>query len=467
MSSLFENALEKLANKNERAFDDFGEYLANQWLPNGVGDLARGDWQGAWGSLGVLGVGSYVMANRDFLGRPIVSNSMEKMENRDQYTRRTSQIAYWAGQAFNLSPQKLDYVGENLLGGWWKAQKALFPIGAENWDLTLGVQNTYIKDNQYSNDVINRLYDGRDAAEKKKNSNPGDMDKAITYKNYNNMATFYSRYNQIAKNVVDRETRQVVLNTVMEFEKSVESGKKTEARKVVEDLCVKLGETDLMPSVVQTVIKDDNKKEHALAPDEYVAYQLDYLSRYWEYLEAALEQSGNRKTAYLEALVTTIKERAAEDAKTAALRHRGVYSQAQTDSKGMEKEGLSLEEQIVVKTLIRSAGTNARKEEQLKAIEKGMEVSEERAKELWAIVKSYKYSADDLDEDATTRYEYAKRHYNYSEEDFLRIYNGLKLAESQKRKDRIKALTNLGYSYDDARKAVDNVFDKPLKEMRK
>ena len=129
MSSLFESALEKLANKNERAFDDFGEYLANQWLPNGVGDLALGDWQGAWGSLGVLGVGSYVMANRDFLGRPIVSNSMEKMENRDQYTRRTSQIAYWAGQAFNLSPQKLDYVGENLLGGWWKAQKALLPIG--------------------------------------------------------------------------------------------------------------------------------------------------------------------------------------------------------------------------------------------------------------------------------------------------------------------------------------------------
>lgn len=84
---------------------------------------------------------------------------MQNLEPKSRYTDRTSKIAYWVGQAFNTSPVMIDYFFTQTLGGWWKAQKALFPVGHESADYTLGVRNTYIKDNQYSTDLVNWMYD--------------------------------------------------------------------------------------------------------------------------------------------------------------------------------------------------------------------------------------------------------------------------------------------------------------------
>ena len=239
-----------------------------------------------------------MMGNRDFLGKPIVSESLKSLENKDQYTNRTSKLAYWIGQAFDQSPQMIDFFFQQVLGGWWKYQKALFPVGGENVDYTLGVQGQYVKDNQYSTDLVNNLYDGLDKADKHKNSNPGDTGAAIAYKWFNNMTTFYSRYYKLAKNEtetnVTRGVRQTVLNMISEFEKNIDHDYKTSEQQAVEDICLNSGNTESLPGVMQSTIKDDSGANHNLTASQYVEYQTEYLSDYWDYVEAALERSTDK-----------------------------------------------------------------------------------------------------------------------------------------------------------------------------
>ena len=193
LSSLMETSAEYFHGKNEYAFDEFYQYFADTTLPNVVADVAQGDFYGAIGSLGFIGVGAYMMANRDFLGKPIESGGMQYLEPKDRYNERTSKIAWAIGQAFNWSPQMIDFFFQQTLGGWWKAQKALLPVGSENVDLTLGVQNTYVKDNVYSQDIVNRLYDYAEASGQKSKSHPDDIEAAIMAKRDANMTEFYSR----------------------------------------------------------------------------------------------------------------------------------------------------------------------------------------------------------------------------------------------------------------------------------
>ena len=316
LSSFFETCMEYGIGKNDHAFDEFYDYAADTCLPNVVADLAQGDWQGAIGSLGIVGIGAYLMANRDFLGKPIESAGMQYLEPKDRYNERTSKIAYAIGQAFNVSPQKADYFFSQILGGWWKSQKALFPVGGENVDYTLGVQNSYIKDNQYSTDIVNRLYDMEEKSQQAKNSAPGDIEKAIAAKRDNSMTTFYSRYNAIAKNTsgtASRSTRQVVLDMILEYEKSAEDGTYTRAEKAVLDVVRKTGDTGTyMPSVMNTVVKDGKDKQHQLSDVQYVEYQTDYLRIYYEIIEDALPDAKS------DAEKAAIVKHAKETAKTTA-----------------------------------------------------------------------------------------------------------------------------------------------------
>lgn len=292
LTSFFETCMEYGIGDNDHAFDEFYSYAADNWLPSVFSDVAQGDIAGAIGSLGIVGVGSYMMANRDFLGRPIVSSGLQNLEAKDQYNDRTSKIAYWVGQAFNTSPQMVDYFFNSVLGGWWKSQKALFPVGKENVDFTLGVQNSYIKDNQYSTDLVNWLYDKAEASQKAKNSDSGNMEKAITYKMDSNMTTFYSRYYKLAKNGAEttatRTTRQTVLNMILEYQKAADNGKLTAAQRAVYAVCERQGSTENLPSVMQSTIKDGNEVPHTLSDVQYVEYQTDYLRLYWNYVEANL-----------------------------------------------------------------------------------------------------------------------------------------------------------------------------------
>ena len=323
LSSFMETAMEYGIGENDHAFDEFYAYAAQNLLPKIASDIAQVGDKGVVetgmsivGNLGMVGVFGYMGANRDFLGRPIVSNGLQILEPKDQYTNRTSKIAYWVGQAFDASPTMIDYFFQQTLGGFWKWQKALLPVGSENVDKTLGVQNTYIKDNQYTTDIVNWMYDQADRSSKAKNSDKGNMEKAITARMDENMTTFYSRFYAISKNEKEnnaiRGARQTVLNMLLEYQKATDNGTVTDAQKAVYAIVQREGNTEYLPSVMQTTVKDGNKQEHSLAPNQYVEYQTDYLRLYWEYVEDNMlgAESYDEKLAVLEAAKTVAMETA-------------------------------------------------------------------------------------------------------------------------------------------------------------
>ena len=295
LSSFIETCIERYANDNPDAFDEFYDYATDMFMPSAISNLAQGDVYGSLGSLGVAGVASYMMANRDFLGKPIESNALRSLEPKDRYTNRTSKIAYWAGQAFNTSPTMIDYFFQQTLGGFWKAQKALFPVGSENIDYTLGVQGTYVRDNQYSTDLINRLYDGSEKAAQKSKSHSDDVKAAMTARQYDRMTAFYGRYSKLSKGVATtestRSTRQTVLNMVNEFNKTMESGYRTEEQAALDKIIEQTGDPSLYPAVMSDQVKDYDGVKHPLTAEAYVEYQTNYNDLYWQYAEIAMNDS--------------------------------------------------------------------------------------------------------------------------------------------------------------------------------
>lgn len=325
LSSFFECCMEYGIGKNDHAFDEFFAYASENFLPAIANDIAQIGTKGVKetgmniiGSLGLIGVFGYLGANRDFLGRPIVSSGLQNLEAKDQYTDRTSKIAYLLGQVFNGSPEEIDYFMQQVLGGWWKGQKALFPVGEKNLDWTLGVGNTYIKDNQYSTDLTNWLYDHADTTAKAKNSDPNNIEKALAAKWDSFMTDFYGKYYSKAKedsnSTAARGTRQLVLNMIREYQKGIDGGYKTEWQKAVEAVCIETGSTEYLPSVMQGEVKDGEGNKHELSDVQYVEYQTDYLRLYWEIVEETMSSnmSTEAKANILEAAKNVAKERATE-----------------------------------------------------------------------------------------------------------------------------------------------------------
>lgn len=354
LSSFFETCMEYGVGENDHAFDEFYSYATENFLPSVASDITQvGEnglvetGMGIIGSFGIVGVVGYLGANRDFLGRPIVSSGLQSLEKKDQYTDRTSKIAYWLGQAFNASPTQIDYFFQQVLGGWWKAQKALFPVGKENVDYTLGVRNTYVKDNQYSTDLVNWMYDQADISSRAKKSDPSDLNKAITAKMDGNMTTFYSRYYKLAKNqretTATRAARQTVLDMISEYRKATDTGSLTAAQRAVYSLCEAVGNTDNLPAVMKAEVKDGNGRKHTLSDIQYVEYQTEYNRLYWENVEANLADATG--TAEKNAVLTAAKAVAKEQATNRVLARIGATQTKYTT----EFEGVSTNDVITYK----------------------------------------------------------------------------------------------------------------------
>jgi hypothetical protein len=177
LESLFERALEYYRDDNEVAFDEYFDYFAEQVFPPIFSEIAelpvhaatKGNQAaledlgiGLAANTGVYGVLMQTAMNKNYMGSPIVPKSFEKLAPRQQYNKKTSQAAYLIGQALDISPMKLDHFMDNVFGFIWDYQKALFPIDAGDVkgeaDPWFGVKNKYIRDNLYSNNVSNRIY---------------------------------------------------------------------------------------------------------------------------------------------------------------------------------------------------------------------------------------------------------------------------------------------------------------------
>lgn len=339
LSSFMESATERVLMDDKHAMDGFYEYATDVMLPGGVAELAQGDLNGVVGSMGIFGVGAYLNANRDFLGRPIVSNALTHLEPRDRYNDRTSKMGFWLGQAFNQSPQKIDFFFEQTLGGLWKYQKAVFPVASENRDLTLGVYNQYIKDSQYSTDLLNRMYDRTEASEMAKNSDPDDMDKAIWYKMDNNLSTFYGRFYKLSKedsrSEQARAARKAVLEMINEYEITRESGQDpTPFESVwgeVFDVVRETGKTELLPKVLNPLIKSEKGYGTDLNAQQYLEYQTKYNDLYADIVADALQNARNDSEKY--ALIAKANEVAQERAQDYMLKRLGVPETSAIEAK--------------------------------------------------------------------------------------------------------------------------------------
>lgn len=351
LSSFFETCLEYGVGENDHAFDEFYAYASENFLPAIANDIAQVGSKGLVetgvnivGSFGLIGIVGYLGANRDFLGRPIVASGLQNLEKKDQYTDRTSKIAYWLGQATGGSPEQIDYFFQQILGGWWKGQKALFPVGEKNKDYTVGVANTYIKDNQYSTDLTNWLYDHADTTARAKKSNPTDIEKAIMAKWDSNMTDFYGTYYKKAKNnssaTASRSTRQLVLDMIREYQKGIDGNFKTSLQEAVEAVCVSNNSTEYLPSVMSAEVTDGNGKKHNLSDVQYVEYQTDYLRLYWETVEDTM--TNNMSTSKKAQILLSAKQVAREQATERTLNRIGATSSDfATTYKGIENDDLT------------------------------------------------------------------------------------------------------------------------------
>lgn len=383
LTSAMESGLELGVGGNKHAFDGFWSYAASNYLPNVASDLAQGDWKGALGGLGIIGIGTSMVANRDFLGRPIESAGMQYLEPKDRYNDRTSKLAYWAGQAFNVSPQMTDYFFNNVLGGWWKYQKALFPVGEENRDWTLGVKNTYVKDNQYSQDLSNWLYDKADKSSQASKSNPDDFSKKITAKTDSNMISFYGNYNKLSKNdtksTAARVTRQLVLDMIREYQKAADNKSQTDAEKEVYAICEAHGDVDILPGVMQTSIKDADGKEYSLSAVDYVEFQTDYLGIYWESVSQALD--GVKGDAQRYSVLKSVKDAAKEQAKVRALKRMGAKT---TTVWGDKYSGASTYDVAYFKANADADGNGSVSQAEAEALLRKMDLTNAERADLWA-----------------------------------------------------------------------------------
>lgn len=321
-ASFFADVLNRAVDGDPYAFNAFYEYASNALLPSVASDVAQLDLYGAIGNLGLIGVVAYMAANRDFLGRPIESTAMRNLLPEDRFTEKTAITSKWLGRAFSKipgapdalkSPAMWDYFLSNTLGGFQKANKALFPVGSENRDWSLGVKNTWVKDARYSTDLVNWMYDRAEASSQEKRSNPDDPAIAVRAKMDDNLKSFYSSYYALAKNEKETEestsARQTVLNVISEYRLAADYESPSGAEEVVRGVAERLDDTSLLPGVMNTYVKNRKGEKITLSAPDYVKYQMDYLRIYWEGVErlANRNMSDSRLAESIQKAKTTAK----------------------------------------------------------------------------------------------------------------------------------------------------------------
>ena len=134
------------------------------------------------------------------------------------------------------------------------------------------------------------------------------------------MKSFYSRYYALTKgqkeDAAARRAKRVVLDMIVEYRKASDNGDESEAQKVIYDLIDRCHDTSLLPSVMQTKVKDADGLEHSLRDYQYVEYQTTYNALYWGYVEDNLTGSETdvEMIAIIKKAQTIAKERATEKA---------------------------------------------------------------------------------------------------------------------------------------------------------
>ena len=278
--------------------------MAENLLPPALSSLVQGDLYGAAGDFGVVGALVQVAANKDYLGRDIEPSYITKLPSRERFKSETSKLAYGLGQITGWSPLKIDYFCSNMLGGFWKAQKALLPMeGKSDWSLTMG--SRFVKDSLYSTDIVNMAYDLRDKLETTASGKAATTEDIIRAKFADKTVSFYGKYNSLAKaepeTTAARFTRQVVLDILNGTNGYLRGWGGSDSMdwvvKVIAESESMNAEKLPIPNFMSDTIKDVAGNERKLTAAQYVTYQEIYNTEYWKYVDI-LRQSGETENLY-------------------------------------------------------------------------------------------------------------------------------------------------------------------------
>ncbi len=405
LESFFERLLERTVGDNDHAFDEYYTYLTDSTLPSIVSDLAEypvnvvangvqsanDDFTtGFLGSLGAVGEMSQLRANKDYLNRPIVSKQNEGKVPALQYTEKSSEMAYLLGKYLGISPQKADHFGKNILGWMWSYPSALFPIndgkgvkGQRDW--TMGVKNTYLRDNVYSNDLSNWIYDKASESGVMYNSY-GTNEQALESTLDSNMKSYYQKTIGLAKGQEDeREIRRAALDKLKEYRKESDHGVEDADRKAIYDIVESNGNASILPGVMDTSIKSDGKT-YDLSGKEYMQYQDAYESYYYDLADDCIKASDSEDKQ--SKIAGDLKQLAREQAMDEILSKKGIESGKPSKLKDWTDAGYDAADYFSLKEEMDVAKVGKDGDDRRKAVKKvlrGSGLSADAQKKLWEI----------------------------------------------------------------------------------
>lgn len=276
---------------DENAFEDFGEYVAANVLPpilpvDSIAEaVTKGDIAAPFHAyLGETVFGGFadLAFNRDFKGTPIESEYLEQQPARDRVRSDTSAIAVWLGDKLNMSPMRIDHLINSYGGIIGTVNKSIFPADT---DKTAGqriatlAQSRVVADSVYSNNVLNRVYNGRDKA-RLDFAEQETGENMIAKNKYELWGEFISQYNKAAstQNKYDnRAARAKLLDVIdaIQEEKYFEmSGNDEELARVFDSSNLDRDKKDgitlsSFPKSKLERTKKGKKYTYQLSPEEY------------------------------------------------------------------------------------------------------------------------------------------------------------------------------------------------------
>ena len=288
LDSFTERTLEYVFDGNEDAYYDFGGYLSSLLLPPMIPDTLdpREAVHSVGGSTifgGLLDIGY----NEDFKGAPIENVwAKQTTPSNERYDENTSWFAYRLGQTrpaveAEVSPKQIDHVLAAYLGYPYSAVKAVLPVNSTRRDFTLGLRNRFISDSNYSTDVLNKVSENAEKAQKAFEYE-GTVGAALEYEKNAVAADFISKMLGAIRELPEdeqRDGRAYLLRAVNNW--------KYDYTEVQSDMLDKLGDYSniskdciitKMPDSALEWTSDGVKYIYQMTPQEYAKYALSYLT---------------------------------------------------------------------------------------------------------------------------------------------------------------------------------------------
>ena len=298
LDTFTERTIEYLFGENENAFYDFGSYLGSQLLPPMLPDTLD-PVDAVHSVLGSTVLGGLVDVgfNQDFKGTPIEGAYDKYIPSNERYSESTSKLAYELGQTklaryLDMSPKKIDHLISSYTGILGQANKALFPMSESRRDTSFGLRNKFISDSNYSTDVLNRLYENQEKAEKAFNYS-GSVSDAIEYEKNSVITSYISGMNKAVKALPEEEQRNgraYLLKNLNSWNYENTTSQSNMLNSIDGSTTVSKNVIfDELPSSSLEWTVDKQKYVYQMTPQEYHKYISEYLAA----IENARKQYGS------------------------------------------------------------------------------------------------------------------------------------------------------------------------------